>query len=112
MPNEIKFWVISVTYGYNCIDEYGAWASKNPLDAGLLPNDFFMEADESLWESYSYVVTGWDNEEIEGDTEEEREECLEQIREDFMSEISYDCKEEEPEAADQFTIVYDEREHD
>jgi hypothetical protein len=112
MPNEIKFWVISVTYGYNCTQEYGAWASKNPLDAGLISDEFLAQADESLWESYSYVVTGWDNEQIEGDTEEEREECLAQIREDFMCDISYDCEEVDPEEADQFEIIYDEREHD
>ena len=111
MPNNIKFWVISVTYGYNCVNEYGAWASKDPLEAGLISDEFLAFAEESLWESYSYLVTGWDNEEIEGDTEEEREECLEQLRENFMSEISYNCEELDPEEAGQYEIIYDERDY-
>ena len=105
MPNNIKFWVISVTYGYNCVNEYGAWASKDPLEANLLSNEFFASAEESLWESYSYLVTGWDDEDVEGD----REECFEQLREDFMSEISYECVEADPEEAGQYEIIYDER---
>ena len=109
MPNNIKFWVISVTYGYNCINEYGAWASKDPLEANLLSDEFFASAEESLWESYSYLVTGWDDEDVEGDTEEEREECFEQLREDVMSEISYECVEADPEEAGQYEIIYDER---
>ena len=109
MPNEIKFWVLSVTYGYNCINEYGAWASKNPLEAGLISDEFLATADEALWESYSYLLTGWNDEELEGDTEEEREECLEQLRENFISEISYGCEEVPPEEAGQYEIIYDER---
>ena len=109
MPNEIKFWVLSVTYGYNCINEYGALASKNPLEAGLISDEFLATADEALWESYSYLLTGWDDEELEGDTEEEREECLEQLRENFISEISYGCEEVPPEEAGQYEIIYDER---
>ena len=109
MPNEIKFWVLSVTYGYNCINEYGAWASKNPLEAGLISDEFLAIADEALWESYSYLLTGWDDEELEGNTEEERSESLKQLHTDFISEISYACEEVDPEEAGQYEIIYDER---
>ena len=111
MPNNIKFWVISVTYGYNCVNEYGAWASKDPLEAGLISDEFLASAEESLWESYSYLVTGWDDEELEGDTEEERSESLKQLYTDFMSEISYNCEEVDPEEAGQYEIIYDERDY-
>lgn len=109
MPNEIKFWVLSVTYGYNCINEYGAWASKNPLEAGLISDEFLATADEALWESYSYLLTGWNDKELEGNTEEEREEYLEQLHENFISEIAYECVEVDPEEAGQYEIIYDER---
>ena len=46
---------------------------------------------------------------VEAETEEEREEYLEQLRENFISEISYECVEIDPEEAGQYEIIYDER---
>jgi len=113
MPEEIKLWIIEVSYGYNCVDYYAAYASKDPLDNDLLPDEFFVEAENSLWDQYSWTVLGWNDEDVEGETEEEREEFVDQAHEDFISEISYDVREaEEGETDHDYAIVYDERNHD
>ena len=113
MPKEeMKFWVIRVSYTPQCTEEYGAWATKNPLEEDLLPEDFYAEAEQSLWDSYGYVVTGWDDEYVEGDTEEERDECRDQMYEDFRCEIGYECEEDEDALPSDYSIVYDERNND
>ena len=66
----IKFWVIEVSYGYGCIDYYGAFASEDPVENDLLPDDFFNEAGNNLWDQYSWTVLGWNDEDVEGETDD------------------------------------------
>lgn len=109
MPKEIKFWLIRVSYNYNCVEYYGAFASKNPVDEGLLPDDFLAEASEQMWDSYSWTVLGWEGDAIEGETEEEREEFVDQAHEDFINDVCFEAEESEDENPDEYEIVYDER---
>lgn len=106
----IKFWIIEVSYGYGCIDYYGAFAKEDPIENELLSEDFYIEAQNNLWDQYSWTVTGWDDENIEAETEEEREELIAQAYEDFMQDVVFDARlAEAGENPEDYPIVYDER---
>jgi len=108
--SEIKFWVIEASYGYGCTDYYGAFASKNPVENNLLPDDFFSEASNSLWDSYSWTVLGWNDEDAEGETDEEREAFIDEAYEDFMADVAFEARlADVGETPEEYEIVYDER---
>jgi hypothetical protein len=112
MTNEIKPWIIKVSYGYNCSESYGAYAIKDPLENDKLPDDFKMQAEEDLWYDYGWTVTGWNNENIEIDYDDDPEawqEEYDQIYEDFKCDIEWDCYIDEDDEINSVEIVYDER---
>lgn len=113
MPNnEIKPWIIEVSYGFNCNTRYGAYAKENPLESGKLSDDFIAQAEEDLWNDYGWTVTGFDNEQIESDYDEDPEawqEEYDQFREDFICDINWSCDEDEYDEIEGLEIVYDER---
>ena len=119
MTNEIKPWIIKVSYGYNCSNYYGAYSVNNPLDSKDFPNDFYVTATEELWNDYSYVVTGWDGSNMENDKNENPEAYEEehhdfsgeiaQLREDFDCDVEFTADIDEDNEIDDVEIVYDER---
>jgi hypothetical protein len=113
MVNEIKPWIIKVSYGYNCSNYYGAYSVNNPLDSEDFPDDFYVTATEELWNDYSYVVTGWDGSAMENDENENPEAYEEehaQLREDFDCDVEFTADIDEDNDIDDVEIVYDERE--
>lgn len=113
MTNEIKPWIIKVSYGYNCSNYYGAYSVNNPLDSKDFPDDFYAAAVEELWDDYSYVVTGWDGSAMENDKNENPEAYEEeyaQLREDFDCDVEFTADIDEDNEIDDVEIVYDERE--
>lgn len=114
MTNEIKPWIIKVSYGYNCSNYYGAYSVNNPLDSKDFPDDFYATAAEELWDDYSYVITGWDGSAMENDENENPEAYEEeyaQLREDFDCDVEFTADiDEDNEIVDDVEIVYDERE--
>ena len=106
----IKFWIIEVSYGYGCIDYYGAFASKDPVENDLLPDDFFNEAGNNLWDQYSWTVLGWNDEDVEGATDEEREAFIDEAYENFMADVNFEARlADTGETPEEFEIIYDER---
>ena len=105
---EIRPWIINVYADDRCTDTYAAYASGTVDDV----EEIIGSNEELITTLVDSHIADWEDsfdEDVEGDTEEEREECFEQLREDFMSEISYECVEVDPEEADQYEIIYDER---
>ena len=112
MTNEIKPWIIKVSYGYNCCNYYGAYSVNNPLDSKDFPDDFYAFASEDLWNDYSYTVTGWDDSAMENDENENPEAYEEeyaQLREDFIYDIDFIANVDEDDEINSVEIVYDER---
>lgn len=112
MTNEIKPWIIKVSYGYNCSNYYGAYSVNNPLDSEDFPDDFYTIATEELWDDYSYVVTGWDDSNMENDKDEDPEayeEEYDQLKEDFISDVGFEADIDEYNEINKVKIVYDER---
>lgn len=112
MTNEIKPWIIKISYGYNCCDYYGAYSVNDPLDSKDFPDDFYAIAAEDLWNDYSYIVTGWDNSNMENDENENPEAYEEeyaQLREDFIYDVDFTSYVDEDDEINSVEIVYDER---
>lgn len=113
MTNEIKPWIIKVSYSYNCSNYYGAYSVNDPLDSKDFPDDFYATAIEELWDDYSYIVTGWDDSNMENDKNEDPEAYEEeyaQLREDFDCDVDFTAYIDEDNEIDGVEIVYDERE--
>lgn len=113
MNKEIKPWIIQVTDGLNCYEYYGSYSIDDPIANDKIPTEFYMRAEEDLWNDYSYIATGWDYSNMENNYEEDPEaweEEYEQIIEDFKSDISYSAYIDEDNEIDDVEIVYDERE--
>ena len=111
MNKEIKPWIIKVSYGYNCSNYYGAYSVNNPLDSKDFPDDFYATATEDLWNDYGYIVTGWNNSNMENDEDSEAyEEEYAQLREDFDYDVEFIAYIDEDNEIDDVEIVYDERE--
>jgi len=111
MMNEIKPWIIKVSYGYNCCDYYGAYSVNDPLDSKDFPDDFYAIAAENLWNVYDYV--GWDNSNMENNEDENPEAFEEeyaQLRENFDCDVDFDSYIDEDNEINSVEIVYDERE--
>jgi len=110
--NEIKPWIIKVSYGYNGFNYYGAYSVNDPLDSENFPDDFYAIATEELWNDYGYTVTGWDNSNMENDEDENPEAYEEeyaQLREDFDCDVDFTAYIDEDNEIDGVEIVYDER---
>jgi len=112
MPdNKIKPWIIELSYT-NCRTRYGAYAEENPLNDNKLSKDFIAQAEEDFWNDYGWTVTGFDNEQIDSDYDEDPEawqEEYDQFKEDFICDINWDCSEDEYNEIEGLEIVYDER---
>lgn len=103
-----KAWIIKVSYGFNCVNYYGAYSHDDPFDKIMDDDDLVMQIEEDLWTDYGWTVTGWANENMENPDDEEE---LEQIYEDFKSNIDWECEEDEFGDVENYDIIYDEREN-
>ena len=113
---EIKPWVIVFAYGIGeqCAKYYGAYATENPTEIdGAISDEFIAEVENELWDDYGYLITGWDNEHMETDYDDDPEawqDEYDQIIEDFKCDISIFARIDEDEEINDLEIIYDERE--
>ena len=116
MKDQIKPWIIVFAYGVGeqCAKYYGAYSKENPLDIDdAIPYEFIAEVENELWDDYDYLVTGWDNEHMENDYDDNPEawqDEYDQMIEDFKSEISITARIDDCEEIEDLEIIYDERE--
>lgn len=108
LDTNIKPWIIEVKHGFGCSNYYGAWSVEDPIANDLVEAEFYAQASEDLWQDYGWTETGFDDERLEGETEEEREEEREQIREDFITSVEFDCYPDEYDEINSLEIVYNE----
>lgn len=88
MKKNIKSWLVTASAPFCGTDtHYTAFSEGDPLDAEGFP---YNDITDELWGNYSYLLH-LDDEEYE--SEEEREEALEQAYEDWACDCSFDSQE-------------------
>lgn len=100
----IKAWIIELNAGPRCPHRYGAYSEGDPLEK--LDEDTIFNMEESLWDSYGWTATGWNNEHMEDPNDEDE---YEQIYQNFKENISWSAEEDTYGEIDELEIVYDER---
>ena len=116
MKDQIKPWIIVFAYGpgEQCAKYYGAYASDDPMEIdGAVTDEFIAEVENELWDDYGYLVTGWENEQMESDYDDDPEawqDEYDQMIENFKDEISITCRIDNCDEIEELEIIYDERE--